>query len=75
MSNIDNKLQIYKMRVSTLIEEHADAVSQAQDLHRQLQEANEKISQLEEQVRNNNVQKERKDPSFVIDHDVVSTKK
>jgi predicted nucleic acid-binding Zn-ribbon protein len=73
MMSTDNKLQIYKMRVTSLIEEHADAMAQAQELHKQLQEANSKISKLEEQLRNINVQKE--ESTFTIDHDMVAANK
>lgn len=58
MSTNDDKLKIYKMRISTLIDEHADALSQAQELYKQLQEATNKISELEGKLGDQNVQKE-----------------
>lgn len=58
---LDRKLQIYKIRVANLVEEHADALAQAQDTHGKLQEAQQKILKLEEDLRNRDVQKENTD--------------
>lgn len=72
MNNLDKKIQIYKMRISTLIDEHADALAQAQGFHSELQEAKIKISDLEQKLRNNNVQ-EKDTESIIINQPVVST--
>lgn len=69
MSNTDNKIQIYKMRINTLIDEHADALVQSQEFYKQLQEANTKIAELENELRNRSVQKENSEP-FIINHPV-----
>lgn len=65
---LERKLQIYKIRVANLMDEHADALAQAQDVHSKLQEAQQKILKLEEDLRNKDVQKENTDA-------VVATKK
>lgn len=72
MSNSDRKVQIYKMRLTALIDEHADALAQAQQFHQELQQSNNRIAELEEQLRNNDVQKEEPKVT-IIDHDLVST--
>lgn len=69
MNNIDSKIQIYKMRINTLIDEHADALVQSQELYKQLQEANTKIAELENELRNRSVQKENSEP-FIINQPV-----
>lgn len=69
---LERKLQIYKLRVSSLLEEHADVLAQAQDLHQQLQEAQEKISQLEELLRKKNVQEKE---TVIIDHPMEASSK
>ena len=56
MEKLENKINILKIRISNLIDEHADALAEAQGLHKQLQEARTKISDLEERLRNRNVQ-------------------
>lgn len=57
-NQIERKLQIFKIRINNLLEEHADALAQAQEFHSKLQEAEEKIVELESRLRKTNVQKE-----------------
>lgn len=71
MEKLENKINILKIRISNLIDEHADALAEAQGLHKQLQEARLKISDLEEMIRNKNVQK--KPEVTIIDHSVEAT--
>lgn len=66
----DRKLNILKLRIGNLIDEHADALAQAQEFYQELQEAKEKISKLEDQLRNKNVQKEPK--VTVLEHPMES---
>lgn len=66
----DRKLNILKMRISNLIDEHADALAQAQGFYQELQEAKAKISKLEDQLRNKNVQKEPK--VTILEHSMES---
>lgn len=72
MNNLDRRIQIYKMRISTLIDEHADALAQAQELHSELKEAKIQISDLEQKLRNNNVQ-EKDTESIIISQSVGAT--
>lgn len=60
----ERKVNILKLRISSLIDEHAEIVIAAQDLHDQLQEAKTKIRQLEEELESKNVQK--KEPGITI---------
>lgn len=66
------KENIFKIRINNLIEEHADALAQAQQLHEELQQAKLKISDLEDKLRNKNVQKEPE--VTIIEHTVDSDK-
>lgn len=68
---LERKMQIYKIRVTTLLEEHADVLAQAQDLHQQLQEAQDKISKLEGLLNEKNIQEER----IIIDQPMGATNK
>lgn len=69
-SQTERKLQIFRIRISNLLEEHADALAQAQELHAKLQEAEEKIGELESKLRKANVQE--KEPNHtIIDMDAV----
>lgn len=70
--NLERKLQIYKLRVNSLLEEHADVLAQAQDLHQQLQEAQEKISKLEKSLKEKNVQ-EKEARVTIIDQPVEAS--
>ncbi len=72
MNKEARKLQIYKIRVNSLLEEHADVLSQAQELHEKLQEAEQKIVELETQLRDRNVQE--KEP-IIINQPVDTSKK
>ncbi len=74
MSTSNDKLKIYKMRIATLIDEHADALSQAQEFYKQLQEATQKISELEEKLGDRDVQEEDSEPK-IINSTVAPTKK
>lgn len=65
-------MNILKIRISSLIDEHADALAQAQQFHEELQEAKQKISKLENELRNRNVQKEPE--VTIIEHPVESAK-
>jgi predicted nucleic acid-binding Zn-ribbon protein len=57
MNKLENKISIYKMRITSLIDEHAEALAQAQELYKELQDATKKIADLEEKLRERNVQK------------------
>lgn len=70
---LERKLQIYKLRVANLIEEHADALAQAQMFHQNLQDADKKISHLERLLKEKNVQKEESNHA-IINHSVDSPK-
>ena len=67
----DRRINILKIRIATLIDEHADALAQAQQLHQELQESKKIISRLEQQLRNKDVQKEQK--ATIIEHSVESS--
>jgi len=72
--NLERKLQVYRVRISNLIDEHAEALVQAQELHQKLQEEQEKVKNLEKLLKEKNVQE--KEPSVtIIDHDMVSAKR
>ncbi len=72
------KYDILKARIVNLVEEHADALARAQVFQRDFniayekwQEAERKISALEETVRNKNVQEEK--PRVIITEGSVET--
>lgn len=64
----ERKLQIYKIRVNSLLEEHADVLAQAQELHEKLQNAEQKIKELEARLSEINVQ-EKTPRHTIIDMD------
>jgi len=63
-SLLESKYNILKLRIMNIIEEHADALAKGQFLHNQLQEAKEKIVQLEEKLRKSHVQE--KEPTVTV---------
>ena len=71
MEKLENKINILKIRISNLIDEHADALAEAQGLHKQLQEARGKISDLEERLTNKNLQTQPE--VTIIDHPMETT--
>lgn len=56
MEKLENKINILKIRITNLIDEHADALAEAQGLHKQLQEAKATIEDLQQKLRNKDVQ-------------------
>lgn len=67
---LERKLQIYKIRVNSLLDEHADALAQAQELHQKLQDSEQRIIGLEKQLRERNVQ-EKEPTHTIIDMDAT----
>jgi len=61
----DRKMNILKIRVNNLIDEHADALAQAQELHHELQQAKIKISDLEQRLRDNDVQEKNSEITII----------
>lgn len=75
--NLALKYEILKTRISTLVEEHADALALAQvfrkdfnESYEKCQDAEKRIIILEEELRQRDVQKEE---STTIIHSVEST--
>lgn len=69
---LERKLQIFKIRINSLLEEHADVLAQAQELHEKLQQSEEKIAQLERELKSRDVQE--KEP-IIINHPVEASRK
>lgn len=69
MKDLERINNILKMRINSLIDEHAMALSQAQSLHQQLEEAKKTISTLEARL-GTNVQENKEKPGVtIIEHD------
>lgn len=73
MSNdkmLERKLNILKIRVNNLVEEHADVLANAQELHEQLSAAHQRIQELEAQLTGEtNVQAEEPRVHVITDKD------
>jgi len=75
MKDLDKINNIFKMRINSLIEEHAVALAQAQSLHQELDEAKKNISILESRL-NSYVQKNEEKPGVrIIEHDHLDSSK
>lgn len=69
---LERKLQIFKIRINSLLEEHADVLAQAQELHEKLQKSEERIAELERELKSKDVQE--KEP-IIIDQPVGATRR
>lgn len=69
---LERKLQIFKIRINSLLEEHADVLAQAQELHEKLQKSEERIAELERELKSKDVQE--KEP-IIIDQPVEATRR
>lgn len=69
---LERKLQIFKIRINSLLEEHADVLAQAQELHEKLQKSEERIAELERELKSKDVQE--KEP-IIINQPVEATRR
>lgn len=73
MKDLEKINNILKMRISSLIDEHAIALSQAQSLHQELDEAKKNISILEARLEAHVQENKEKPGVTIIEHNDVDS--